>query len=355
MSLINDVLRDLAKREPRAPGALSGIQVVPESRRRGQVRRLSAFLSGILIALFILGTGWFLLTLEKTSHPTRSPPRSAGTMDHAGIKARKPVSFAAPPSPKVQTAPSRPRSLSTMGPSRGPLSRPVHGKPTLRPAPLPPVASTQSLDIHSAPPATPAEQVQVELLEARRDLRHGHGRRAILRFRAALSLEPRNTAIRLALGGLEVRLGNLPAAQALLLAGIHLPSTNRRARDALINLLARTGNTSLAWQEIRHHPPTHPRAHLHYLKLAAALAQLTAHWPMAAHLYGEILTKRPGAAWAWAGRGIALEQSGQTQRALQADRRALALGDLAPTLTLYLERRIRFLEKVAPTHEPPAR
>ncbi len=359
MSLINDVLRDLAKREPQATGTLSGIRVVSESGRRSRVRRLSALLSGIFIALLVLGTGWFLLTRERKPHLALPPPHSLGTTDHAAIQTQSPVPPAAVPAQRaVATTQRLLHSAASGGRSRRFVSRTIRTKPQVRPAlhrPHPPVAIAQSLDIRSASPTTPAEEVQLDLLEARRDLRHRKVHRAMLRFRAALSLEPRNSTVRLALGGLEMRLGDLPAARALLLAGIRLPGTSSRARDAQINLLARTGNTALAWHEIRRHPPDNPATHLHFLKLAAALAQLTAHWSAAARLYGEIIAKRPGAAWAWAGRGIALEQSGRARLALASDRQALVLGGLAPTLAFYLERRIRFLEKTLPTHEPPTR
>ncbi len=357
MSLINDVLRDLAKREPRAPGALSGIQVVPESKTHIRPHRPAAILSSILFVLLALGTSWFLLTRGGNTHSTRPLPRPAGTTIRAGTQAHQTRAFGGRPPPSAAIAQPLPQSPAIGSHPRRPLSQSAQTKPQARAAfhPPPPVSIAQSLDIHSAPPATPSEAMQLDLLEARRDLNHGHEHHAIRRFRKALSLEPRNSAIRLALAGLDIRLGDLPAAQALLLTGIHLPGISRTALDAQINLLARTGNTALAWHEIRRHSPTHPIAHLHYLKLAAALAQLTGHWPIAAHLYDEVIAKHPLAAWAWAGRGIALEQSGRNRSALTADQRALALGGLPPTLTLYLERRIRFLEKPLPTHEPPTR
>ncbi len=366
MSLINDMLRDLAEREPRSAHSTPGIAVVPKApgRRPKPWGRLGIFagLIGILLAftIWVTGTG-----RDKTA-PTRTHVIAETRLTPPLGGAHRPH-----PLPRLASGTGRGTRFARSPSKQSPGNRPCRPSPAqARIAPPPPLIHETSRRVyHPAPaairlpqttieitptrPETPARKISLDLARALRANDRGEWQRAILNLKAALTLNPDLWAARLSLVGLEVAHGGITTAHRLLVQGIELTGTSPAKRERALDWLARTGMSDTAWVLSRRYAPNPLRIHPRYLTLEAALAQATHHWHEASRLYGRISSLQPDNGWAWAGLGIALDQLGQDPGALQADRKALSLGMLTPQLTAYLKNRIRAIDQTGPSHEPP--
>jgi len=369
VSLINDMLRDLAEREPRSAHATAGITVVPKASRH-LPQSLVRIVFGVGMIGILLGVSiWIAM---RFLHQPASPHRRAAL----------PVTLHPLP-----LAPTRPRPAHPVLPSPSVSTAVVHArrlaiphKPDLQqPSALSSIASVQiaphhlhelsqrvhhstpkvialppsSIEIAPTRPETPARKISQDLASAERATHRGDWGRAIRDLGAALSLNPDLATARWSLVRLDIAHGQITAAQHLLIQGIRLAQTQPTSRETALNWLARTGDDHAAWVMSRHYAPHPLRAHPHYLALEAALAQASGHWHAARGLYNRMTTLQPDNAWAWAGLGIALDQLGQGPEALRADRKAVALGTLTPELTNYLNHRIHALDQMTVTHEPP--
>jgi len=366
VSLINDMLRDLAEREPRSAHTTPGIAVVPKAARH-RPKSLVRLAFGVgLIAILLGASAWFARRL--LNEPAQPHLRAAVAVplhpllpSPARLEPVHPAILTGAVRTRRQATPSKPSLRQSPVPSSVASVRmpphPVHAAPLRSSHRAPDVIAFPQSSIEIAPtrPETPAREVSEDLASAERATHRGNWRRAIRDLGAALAINPDLESARGSLVRLDLAHGRITSAQHLLIQGIRLAKTRPHWRETALNWLARAGDAHAAWILSRRYAPHPLSAHPRYLTLEAALAQATDHWPAARTLYTRMTALQPDNAWAWAGLGIALDQLGQAPAALRADRKAVALGTLTSALTDYLTHRIHALDQMVAPHEPPRR
>lgn len=368
MSLINDMLRDLAEREPRSAHSAAGIAVVPKApgHRKASPAR-TAWRVGVI--LILLGaSAWVVMRVlqapvpprDRVAGPVPPPPLHPRPRRPVAAELRAPLVLSTGSQSPHRGMPSKLRPALAPAPTRVTVAsvridthpRAVPLTESRQSVPLPPPHRTSSIEIAPTRPATRAHELARDLASADRATHRGDWREATRELTHALSLDPDLVSARWALVQLDLAHGRRASAQALLVQMIRLPVVKTTSRETALNWLARTGDAPVAWLMSRHYAPHPLREHPHYLTIEAALAQATRHWHTARGLYRRMTILQPDNAWAWAGLGIALDQLGEGRQALRADHKAITLGNLTPELTRYLGRRIHALRETALTHEP---
>ncbi len=363
MSLINDMLRDLAEREPRSAQAAAGIQVVPHAPSPHSKSYGKGAFAMVFLAVLAGATIWMIESGSDTSAPVSRVVGVAHrvTRPHPSVPRPNPAHPIAP-APRLATANpelllrppgTRPQPENARSVREAKLLHGIRGMPARIEHPaLEAVATPAPVEITPTAPETPARRISIDLARAESASRRGDRRRATHDLETALALNPNLEPVRLSLVQIEIERGKITYAHELLIQGIKLAPRASRARELELDWLARTGDAQAAWVLSQPGAPHPLHDHPRYLALEAALAQATEHWHAARRLYGQVSALEPDNAWAWAGLGIALDQLGRGPAALLADRKAIALGTLTSRLTNYLKRRIHALNQPTSAHEP---
>ncbi len=296
MSLLNDVLRDLASRN--APEPIPAVRPVARASAFRPPPWLAAAGAGMLLAV---AGGWLALHLFHATAP--SPRRPAVSRVFRAAEIRVPEK----PRPARPTAPPSPDRAAASAAPPAAASAPTRKEHALVPA-RPPRASVPETAAASPRRAPPHLQEHE---------------------RPALPSGPRPAPSRVAT--------ILPARSSLL----------RIERRILRQIHA--GARAEAWALARRSAPARPTHHPRYLRLYAAVAASAGHWRAATHLYGLLCRLEPHASSAWSGLGVSLLAAGHPGRARSAIRRALALGVPNAALRRYLRREQRLLRTQAPT------
>jgi hypothetical protein len=300
VSLLNDVLRDLASRN--APEPIPSVRPVGRAstfRRRPRFVPLGGGM--LLAAAAAAGGGWLALRLFSTPAPRPRPSSRVSLPPPVAERARK-----GPPSTRPGSAPTVPPAavsipaVAAVFPHEPPVP---HHRAGTSPAPakaLPPqhLSFPPHPDARVAPPRTTPVLAPHPIL-------------------------PRNTAIR-------------PVRRPL------------RAIERAILRRARAGEERAAWRLARRSAPVRPARHPHYLRLYAGVAAGAGHWREAAHLYSLLRRLEPRSGTVWGGYAVSLLASGHPRRARAAIRRALTLGIPNRALRRYLRRERLLLHSQAP-------
>ncbi len=334
MSLVNDMLENLARRQARdaAAGApvLADLRPVPSQRVALALRRAALALA--LVAAGALPTG---LWAQRRGEPDLPRDVAAAPAAPAGLDAIPvPASHAASlPSPPAPRAPEPEESVWLD--ARHAATLDLLGEPP--PAPAPSVSKTQR-------PPTAAEQATRAHREALAALERGEAETASDLLQGALALDPSHTAARRTLVVLRTRQGALAEARTLAEAGLARDPHQPGLAKLLARVLVEQGAIPEALQQLeRSAPPVASDPEHHAFR--AALHQRLGQHARAALLYQEALrVERGHGAW-WMGLGISLEAEGRRDEARRVYRMARAAGGLAEPASRWVVERLDALEE----------
>jgi len=381
VSLINDVLRDLDKRQTAAPTARQQ-EPAPAAPRAGRPAGRTLTVAVVLVALAV-PLGWWLLpgteqpastaappqtrsldrpAAEAPAQPTPEPkvlaavqdssapdgagsrvspappPAPAGTDNTADPAASAPGAAAEPAREAHQAQAAPPEAPSPVSPPDLPvLARAAPQIPAQAPAPAEPAAASAA---EPMPRETGDSRISIRradrpgnqpdpFAEARRALGRGQQRLAEDRLRGLLADQPDHLEARHLLATVLASSGRGPAAVRLLEEGLQQHSAPTLA-GLLGRLLAESGETARALSVLETHAPDIDRAPDYHLLHAALLRQAGDH-AAARDRYLAITRATPTSAAAWMGLAASHEALGETdaaraayQQTLRHDRAELA-------------------------------
>ncbi|ABC32797.1 FOG: TPR repeat [Hahella chejuensis KCTC 2396] len=414
MSLLNDVLRDLDKRESalRTPAPHS-LQKAPS----GATRRWSGVLALALVTTGLTGGYWWMQAQSEPPTPVVSQVAMVNTLQAQDETPLTPDPMAEAPSevtqldtpvvatpqyaqeparqtqPKqepvviVEDAPLQPMTTQKAAPTvkqESPVvseaqmnsaadielkeqarttltSRNALETPALRAvepelAPERPATPTRHIAIAAAPveevapsPAamniapsqTPEAIAARALQQAREDYRQGNVEAAEQRLRDLLASMPEHEASRFQLATWLIGGGDYAQALQVMQSVDAYSSVDFKLMKA--RTLAATGAVMQAIALLESEAPEVETAP-DYHSLLAGLYQQARRYEEAITSYAALIEAHPHKGDWWAGLGIALDQTGRSQSALQAYRQAVGDPELQTTLAQYASRRIQQLE-----------
>jgi MSHA biogenesis protein MshN len=360
MSLINQVLRDLDKRQAptaAAPSAVKASQVpaTPTALRRvgrwGMAAAVTA--SAIVVGGVAQGSiAWpgrsaVAETPLPLPIPTPAPPpvavMTAPAMPDVGASAQ-----AAAPELKLDTRlPERP-SLHALA---APTSRPATA--AARPAPKPHALVPADLPAS----ATPRLEARIDKRMTARtpqERAEGHYQRGVTAhqagqindsadaFMAALREDPRYAPARQAQAGLLIGQSRLDEAQALLQEGMALTPQQPMLALMLARLQAERQDLAAAADTLKA-ASGNAKGNADYQGFYAAILQRANRHAEATEQFSAALRIAPANSVWWMGLGISLAASGQSAAAREAFMRAKTTGALPPEAGQYVELRLRQL------------
>jgi Flp pilus assembly protein TadD len=190
--------------------------------------------------------------------------------------------------------------------------------------------------------ADPREQAKRNIERGLDAARRGEHRRASEHLQAGLAILPREDEARMALHASLRRQGRIAEAEGILEAGLVDAREPYRFAAVLARLRAQRGNLDEAVAFLKLDPPA-VQADPEYHALWGALLQQQGDYSAALPVYARLVDYQPGNAQWLAGLGIARQQTGDAQGAIDAYERALRTGRLADTLTDYIQDQLNTL------------
>ena len=356
MSLINQMLQDLERREPSlqpvqrlesdptpqyadaAPAVASWIRPNEEPERNR-----TALLAGLgLTALLLVSGGAWWMGRESAPHESTSAQLA-------------PVEEALPqvpaielePDPKAEV-PELPEPVPAPAPAPAPVAKPVVAEkpvpakpvvkavvaPPVQSAPAPKVVTAAVPAVVQANPATTAPVAAVPRAEqlfqqAQAELKQAQADAALNSLRASLEADAKHVQARLTLARLLIERKQLPAAADLLADGVMLQPQQPAFVLALAPLWFQSGQQddalALLSQSAKQSSAT-PQLQGYY---AGQLLRLKRHAESVVQFRAALRSDPVQADWL-IGLGLALQGAGQNKDAIEALRRAYETGKLSP-------------------------
>lgn len=376
MSLINQMLQDLEKRQPGGETAgLAAARIAAVPKRR----RASLFWPAILLLTAAAGgLAWQLLQtqtpVEVAAQPTKiaiapqpveAPAPASATEAETPVPAEEtPAATQAeqvPPPPATLPAEAFMKPSTTLSPAPKPAGAPAAlPKPsgstlaaaavepprrTVAPAPAspadagnPPATDVVAKQVRKA---TPQQQAESEYRKALPLLQQGRVEEAIDGLAQALRLDPRHAAARQAMIGLLVEARRYGEAERRLQEGLALDPGQAELAMMLARLQVERGDVRGALSTLEHTLP-HAAERPAYQAFMAALLQREERHREAIEHYQLAIRKTPSAVWLM-GLGISLQAENRFQEAREAFNRARAANTLSPELLSFVEQRLRQL------------
>lgn len=392
MSLINQMLQDLEKRQSGSDGApLSTVRAVPRHRR---VRFFWP-----LMLLLTLAAGVLAWQLWQASLPRQAAPLPASAAPTPAPD--KPMAVAAEPSPapapeppaSTEASPSAaaepaqpPKAPPLETPAPKPaladaraliapglkesteLSRLPRAAPTIAKPPVPQVAVTpQQQPPAAAPKAEPASQAlssspvltapvvvtkhvreltpqqraEVEYRKALALVQQGRVTEAIGSLTQVVQLDATHAAARQALIGLLVEARRFGEAEQRLQDGLNLDRAQPEMAMTLARLQVERGDTDAAISTLER-TQSNALDRADYQAFMAALLQREGRHREAIDHYRQALRRTSSAVWQM-GLGISLQAENRYPEAREAFSRAKAANALSPELQAFVEQRLRQL------------
>lgn len=361
MSLINQVLRDLERREPSmpvqpitvgapampeppsaaetplAPEAVSWSSIRDEEDERPRHWQLAGL--GLSALLLIGGGAWWLSHGSASQSAAPAAPQAADLQKIASLpvipdiepdpKAEvpplpEPVAAVEPPPAAPPVKPASAAHSATARQAIKAVAAPVKPAPEPKAAPPAPVKPAQAA---AAPAAVPrAEQL---FLQAQAELKQEQGDAALNSLRAALEADPKHVQARLTLARLLTERKQLPAASDLLADGVMLLPQQNAFVLALAPLWIQSGQQDDAMALLAQsakQPAATPQLVSYY---AAQLLRLKRHAEAATQFRAALRSDPAQSDWL-IGLGLSLQGAGQNRDAIDAFRRAYETGKLNP-------------------------
>lgn len=371
MSLINQMLQDLEKRQPGGEThPLSAVRAVPRYRR---VPYFWPLLLLLAVAASVLA--WQLLQAPASPKPAPQPAIAAAPST--------PPPLAAEPEPVPET-PAEPAQTAEAPVPAAAVVPPAASRPAVLPslkestelsfvpkpaAPAPKIASHPAAP-HIAPPAapraapvtqtaatdvaapasvtkqvrefTPQQRAEIEYRKALPLVQQGRVTEAIDALSLAVQQDARHAAARQTLIGLLVEARRFGEAERRLQEGLGLDRAQPELAMTLARLQVERGDTDAAIVTLeRTQSAAIDRAD--YQAFMAALLQREGRHPEAIEHYRQALRRAPNSAVWQMGLGISLQAENRYQEAREAFNRAKSANTLSPELQSFVEQRLRQL------------
>ncbi|AZZ94557.1 tetratricopeptide repeat protein [Hahella sp. KA22] len=202
-------------------------------------------------------------------------------------------------------------------------------------------AAPSSAAMNIAPSQTPEAIAARALQQARESYRQGEVEAARQRLRDLLTSMPEHEASRYQLATWLIGAGDYPQALQVMQSVDAYSSVDFKLMKA--RTLAATGMAAQAIALLESEAPK-VEAAPDYHSLLAGLYHQARRYEDAIATYAALIEAHPHKGDWWAGLGIALDQTGRSQSALQAYRQAVGDPELQTTLAQYASRRIQQLE-----------
>lgn len=361
MSLINQMLQDLEKRQPGGDSPpLSTVRAVPRQRRLRFFWPLLLLLAAVAGAL-----AW---QLWRTATPQKAAPLPV-------IAAPTPPSAPPPVTPEPQPAPAPELAAAPAVPLEAPAPLPTPSdtrpliEPTLKesvelsrlpkatPAPKPSAAPAPSAVPAPRPAAaapvapytvakqvrelSPQQRAESEYRKALALVQQGRVNEAIDSLNQAVQLDNQHSAARQTLIGLLVEARRFGEAERRLQEGLGLDRAQPELAMTLARLQVERGDTDAAIETLeRTQSAAADRADYH--GFMAALLQREGRHREAIEHYRQALRRASSAVWQM-GLGISLQAENRFQEAREAFNRAKAANTLSPELQAFVDQRLRQL------------
>jgi MSHA biogenesis protein MshN len=363
MSLINQVLRDLDKRQ--APPAAATLKATarPAVPGAGQRARRWALGAAATLAAVAIG-GWAQGHLRWPATPTDSamaaapvvppvPPMAAAPAPVAPVAetpaptAPMPVAlapFASPPDPSAVPPAAGPRAaiVAMAAPRARPLPHPEAPAQPAAPAPAPVVAKADTrIDKRNAD-RTPRERAEAHYQRGVSAHQAGQIDDSAQAFVAALREDPSYTPARLAQAGVLIGQSRADEALALLRDGLAVTPQQPNLTLMLARLQADRHELEAALATLQAAAPQ-AMQNAEFQGVHAALLQRADRHGEAAERYSAALRLSPSHSTWWMGLGISLAAIGNADAAREAFARAKATGQLSPDANQYVDARLRQL------------
>jgi MSHA biogenesis protein MshN len=392
MSLINKMLQDLDQRHATDGGGKKTLteQLRPVQTRRDWRRVMWEVGIGLLI-----GAGWALWVMYQIS------PRSVVTDLAFQLQAKRsqavaqaPVQTATAPPPSAQalaptaaepppaaTAPASPPSgyggteaadmglfklateiatpfkeksyASKSGSARRRATEPASAPGTATKEGRPKLATAGRATVSKAPAqasidkrlhlATPAELAENEYRKASGLLNQGRVAEAIDGYKRSLMRDAGHVPARRALVGLLLENKRIDEAQLYLQEGLSLNPDRSDYAMLLARIQVERGDLQGAHELLSGHAAS-ATGDAEYLAFDAALLQRLGRHKEAVTGYQAALKLAPRAGLWWMGIGISLQAENRSAEALDAFRRARAVGGLSPDLLAFVDQRVKQLQ-----------
>jgi MSHA biogenesis protein MshN len=202
-----------------------------------------------------------------------------------------------------------------------------------------PVATPRLPATSSSDPALASREAD-DWTRAQAMLREGRNDQAEPLLKRLLQAKPGNNAARQALLGILLPARRHAEAIAVLRDGLALNPEQISWAMNLARLHADAGDYAAAWKVLDYSAPN-ARQNADYLAFSGTVLQRLSRNGEAITHYRSALQIKPNEGRWWVGYGIALEAEGKPAEAHEAFRRALAVGDLSPEVTGFVEQKLR--------------
>lgn len=373
MSLLNQVLRDLDKRQlAAAPAAVktTARPALPNLRQRAGRWALGAALTltAIVVGGYAQGNlSWPARAAVAAEPAVPAPVVAVAPMaPPAVVSPAAPVQASASPAAALPTAPVvTPVEPLTQAPAAAAAdTRPATvvtalAAPVARPATVPqavaaPKLRTPKPAVDTAAPAaagqidkrhatrTPRERAEAQYQRGVAAHQTGQIDESGVAFTAALREDPNFHPARQAQAGLLIAQSRGDEAMALLLEGLALAPQQPALSLMLARLQADRQQIDAALSTLQA-ASTQAAQNPEYLGVHAAILQRAGRHGEAAEKYGQALRLAPAHGVWWMGLGMSLAASGQGDAAREAFLRAKATGSLPTEAGLYVDARLKQL------------
>ena len=341
MSLINQMLRDLDRRQDRTDGR----GAVPPAYRQGRPPRRSpwlilAFAASVPLAALVGWLAWERFAAAPAAEPAPAAavelPRSAGPARAAlaATPAGPRPEAASRPVPPPPAPAGEPRARET---ARAPEPTPRRPAAT-RQAPPPAMADTEAPPpaddaspgtLHKSPrPVSPLQRAEEHYRRAYTLLSQGRQEAGEAALRKALAAAPDHEKARELLALVLIRGGRLVEAGEVLREGLRRNRGHRQLVRIYAEVLDRQQRTAVAVRLLEQYRPARIERDPAYFALLAAYYRKQGHHQDAASLYRQLTRLRPDNGVWWIGLGLSLEALAQPAAAAEAYRKALDTGAL---------------------------
>ncbi|MBS4709582.1 tetratricopeptide repeat protein [Aeromonas caviae] len=367
MSVINQMLKDLDRRQQEAEGA--AVYVAPV-RQQGWWMLVLTLLCTLALGILGWRTWIFWQQSQRASLPAaqveapRTAPAVAPSAPLAVVATTQAVSSAAPVA-KVPAA-SAESTAARVAPSAAEQAPADEANPEealgdetipsdeeLQPDLYAELAAEQSAEEAPAPAAprkpgilkietvelSDAELATLAERKATTAMAKGRMQEAQDGYYEVLAHDPHNQGAREQLAGLLYGAGRLTEAAQVLEEGLRLDPAQADLRLLLARVAISGGDRQKALDWLTGYQPD-IASNLDYYATWAGLAQELGQPVQASEMYVRLLRQQPDQGRWWLGLGVAEDGQGHRQRALDAYRNAQLHGNLGEASTQWLEQRI---------------
>lgn len=351
MSLINQVLQDLDRRQASGAVMPAAVKALPAAAHRASRWRLAAIMGALVLVIGGAAAAVAWSAALRSVQPvaaTRAVPVAAAPTPVVVVTAAStpPVAARSATTPvvvvsKARTAPA----VATPAPVAEAASVPstlVAVAPTSLIKPPASIAPSGEARIEKrAPSRTAHERAEADYQRGVALHQAGQFADAAAAYAGALREEPTLAAARLALAGALINQGKDDDARAVLAEGLVLAPQHTGLAMMLARVHAERGDMQRAAEVLQPTDTASMSAEDHAFR-AAILQRVNHHAEASDHFAAALRTMPNNGVW-WMGLGISQAAEGRADHAREAFNRARSSGSLTPELAQYVELRLKQL------------